>query len=129
MLYVTDTHPFLWHLSNDGRLSKKASEVFTEAERGEVTIVVPTIVLAESFHITKNKKVEIYFGEIIEKVEFASNFTTFPLDLKVIKNIQALDKLPDLHDKIVVATAQILTADLISKDDEIKKSEYVNVIW
>ncbi|MDI6655717.1 MAG: PIN domain-containing protein [Methanobacteriota archaeon] len=129
MLYVTDTHPFLWHLSNDDRLSKKASEIFTKAELGEATIVVPTIVLAESFYIVKKQKVEINFAEVIEKVEFASNFTTFPLDLKVIKEIQKLDKLPELHDKIVVATAQILAADLISKDDEIKKSGYVNVIW
>ena len=57
------------------------------------------------------------------------NFTSTPLDLGVIKQIQQLDKVKELHDKIIVATAQLLGAKLITKDKEIKDSKYVEVVW
>jgi len=66
MRYVTDTHPFLWYLSDDR---------------------------------------------------------------KVIQKIAILRKLPDIHDRIIVASALLLGVPLITKDKNIKKSGYVNVIW
>ena len=46
MIFVADTHSFLWYLSEDSRLGKKAKSIFELAEKGEATIAVPTIVLA-----------------------------------------------------------------------------------
>ena len=54
MIYVTDTHSFLWYLSEDKRLSKNAKSVFDKAENDSAVIVIPTIVLAESLQIGWN---------------------------------------------------------------------------
>jgi len=41
-MYVTDTHGFLWFLSKDKRLSKKALEIFRACDKGKETIVIPS---------------------------------------------------------------------------------------
>ncbi len=129
MIYVTDTHSFLWYLSEDKKLSKTAKSVFDEAEKGNATIVIPTIVLAESLHILEKERAIGKFGSIIRKIEIGWNYTTIPLDMRIIKRIEELTKLPELHDRIIVASADILKAGLITKDENIKKSDYVKTIW
>ena len=129
MLYVTDTHPFLWYLSEDKRLTKTAKSVFDEAEDGNVIIVIPTIVLAESLHILEKERVAVKFKDIVRKIEIGWNYTTIPLDMRIVKRIEEFTKLPELHDKIIAASADILKAELITKDDEIKKSGYVKTVW
>lgn len=69
MIYVTDTHSFLWYLSNDERLSKNAKFVFDGAESGDNVILVPTIVLAESLYVIEEKKFpSILFKDLIKKI-------------------------------------------------------------
>ncbi len=129
MLFVTDTHSFLWYLSQEEKLGMNALNVFEEAEKGNATILVPTIVLAEAFHVCTVKGIALKFSKLLEKIEVGRNFTSVPLDFNVIKQIQKLDKVKELHDKIIVATAQLLDAKLITKDKEITKSKYVEVVW
>lgn len=47
MIFVTDSHAFLWYLANDERLGKNANKVFLKAEMGEAIIFIPTIALKE----------------------------------------------------------------------------------
>jgi len=61
-------------------------------------------------------------------VKDSINFPPFSLDIEVIKEMEKLDELPELHDKIIVATARMLNAPLITKDEEIKKSEYIQIL-
>ncbi len=129
MIYVTDTHSFLWYLSGDKRLGKGAKSVFDKAENGDATIVIPTIVLAESLYILEKENAIMKFKDIIKKVEIGWNYTTISLDMQIIKRIEDLTKLSELHDRIIVASADILNADLITKDENIKKSGYVKTIW
>lgn len=129
MAYVTDTHPFLWHLSEDKRLGTAAKEVFKSAEKGDAIIIVPVIVLAESFYIAEKKDFKLEFSQIIKRVENSLNFPPFPLDIEIIKGISDLEDLPDLHDKIIVATAKMTKSILITKDKRIRDCGYVETIW
>jgi len=129
MIYVTDTHPFLWYLSEDRKLSKTAKSIFDKAETGNATIVIPTIVLAESLYILEKERSAVKFKDIVRKIEIGWNYTTIPLDIRIIKRIEELTKLSELHDRIIVASADTLKVDLITKDDKIKKSGYVKTIW
>lgn len=86
MLYVTDTHPFLWHLSGDKRLGENAKIIFDSADHGEAAILIPTIVLAESQCIAERKRFSLPFSKVLQKIENARNFIPMPLDLCVIKD-------------------------------------------
>ncbi|MBI2972051.1 MAG: PIN domain-containing protein [Candidatus Aenigmarchaeota archaeon] len=129
MVYVTDTHPFLWYLAEDKRLSKAAKVVFDSVEAGNATIIVPTIVLAESLHILEKGRFSVKFMDIVRKIDEGWNYSAIPLDVRVIKRIEELTKLSELHDRIIVASADILGAELITKDAAIKQSGYVRTVW
>jgi len=51
--YVVDTHALAWFISEDKRLSCKAKEILTQAENGEVKVLIPTLVMAELTHIAE----------------------------------------------------------------------------
>jgi|SRR3989344_865823 len=128
MAYVTDTHPFLWYLAEDKRLSKKAEAVFDKADNGEDIVAIPIIVLAEALRVLEKERLSIKFKDIIHRIENGSNYTLIPLDLAIIKRIEELKNL-ELHDKIIVASANFINAKLITKDKSIIESGYVDVVW
>jgi len=129
MICVADTRGFLWYLSDNPRLGKRAKSKFDLAEKGEATIAVPTIVLAESLYILEKKKYTIKFKSIMDKIESGWNYLPVPLDTKIIRKIETLKILDDLHDRIIIASALLMGTGLITRDQKIKKSKYVNVIW
>ena len=129
MFFVVDTHSFLWYLSEDPRIGKKAKSKFELAEKGDAIIAVPTIVLSESLHILEKKKYTLKFKDIVGRLERGWNYIPIPLDLNIIKKIETLRKLSDLHDRIIVASAILMDAELITRDRDIKKSGYVKVVW
>ena len=51
--YVVDTHPLLWYVTDDNRLSFKANLLLERAEAGEIDIIVPAIVLIEAIDVVK----------------------------------------------------------------------------
>ncbi len=129
MTYVADTHAFLWYLAEDKRLGSSARQIFDSAERGEATIFVPTIVLAESLHILEKKRVKLQFQDIFRKLAAGTNYTTMPLDFEVVSRMAGFAQELELHDRILVASASLLGAVLITKDEAIRKTGYVQTAW
>lgn len=129
MIYVTDTHSLIWFLSDNKSLSTKARMIFELAEKGENIIVIPTIVLAELFHICEKKNIPNIFSDIINKLKTGTNYVVYNLDLDIIIECKNLNKIPEMHDKIITATTKILGAILITKDREIQNSKSIETIW
>lgn len=129
MVYVTDTHSLIWFLSEDKDLSNKAREIFESTERGNDIIVIPTIVLAELLFLCERKNIIKKFTEIIEKISNGTNYVVYNLDLEIIVECKNLNKIPEMHDRIIVATAKILDAGIITKDKEIKEFSNLKIIW
>lgn len=128
MYYVTDTHAFLWYLIDSPKLSKKAREIFDLCDRGKGTIVISTLVLLEVMDILDKKKVDLNFEEIITKITQASNFIISEINLSLILEANRIKEFKDLYDRVIVSTAKIFDAGLISKDRIIKKY-YKRTIW
>jgi|SRR3989344_1414844 len=129
MIYVTDTHPLLWFLLKDKKLSKEAKELFEMAESGRLTIIVPPIVLLELMYVLEKASLMEKFNEIIEELEGVSNYEIFPLDLDVVKIVSKIQSIRELHDRIIVATSKVLDCKLITKDEKVTESKEVECIW
>lgn len=128
-MFVVDTHALLWHLTEDEKLGENAKEILAKADGGEVVIIIPTIVLAESLFIIEKKKADLVFKDIIRKIEKSLNYVVYPLYIQTVLACSDLKEIPEIHDRIIVATAKALNAGIISKDDEINKFKDVKVIW
>ncbi len=128
--YVTDTHPFLWHLAGDrSRLGYQAKAVLDRAELGEAVVIIPAVVLAEALYIAEKERVRAKLEQIFGMVENALNYRFCPLDLPIIHTAWELRKLREIHDRIIVATAKELGLELITDDGEIRESGYVRTVW
>lgn len=128
-MYVADTHAFVWFLTEDEKLGKNAREIFLSADKGDTIVIIPSIVLLETLHICEKHKAELLFRNVLEKIRNTFNYPIYPLDLRIISECQDLKQIPELHDRVIVATANLLDAKVITKDEEIKKSGIVDSIW
>jgi PIN domain nuclease of toxin-antitoxin system len=127
-VYVTDTHSFLWYISEDERLGKKAKEAFERCDNMEDIMITPSIVLIETMFLCEKKKVDMRFETILVKLQASSNYHVYPLDERIVLECKDM-KLADPHDRIIVATAKLLNAKLITRDDKIRSSKLVETIW
>jgi PIN domain nuclease of toxin-antitoxin system len=126
MLFVTDTHPLVWYVL--GELPERVDEIFKLAEAGKSSIFIPTIVLAECLYLVEEGKIELDFENLLERLELSSNFVPASFNFHVMRLLPEI-RLKELHDRIIIATAITLNAQLITKDKGIRESGMVNVVW
>jgi PIN domain nuclease of toxin-antitoxin system len=128
-MYVTDAHGFLWFLSQDKKLGKNAVRIFRSCDIGKEIVVVPSIVLLECMYVCEKQRLELKFQEVMRKIQGTFNYPVYPLDEEVIMECQSIRQIAELHDRIIVATAKLLNAKLITKDANIIDSKIVETIW
>ena len=59
----------------------------------------------------------------------SSNYRILPLDLAVVLALSKLTSLSELHDRIIVASANLLNVPVIARDSAIAASGYVATVW
>ena len=129
MIHVLDTHPLVWHLEGNRRLSPKARAVLTDPS---AELVVPTIVLAEVWHLYHRKKIRTSPQEVRARILSASNCSVYPLDEAVLELFPAG---LDIHDAIIVATARVYRdvlhrpVRLVTRDEPITQSGLIETLW
>lgn len=125
--FVVDAHSLAWFITQSPRLSKQAAEALRRAERAEVEVLIPTIVLAELLYIAERKKVPVSLTELLKQIRSGGGFRVVPFDLPVFEGMGKLPKTLEIHDRIIAATAEVYGAKVISKDEQIKR--VVTTIW
>ncbi len=129
MTYVIDTHPLVWHVEDDPRLSP---EVLTVLDDLSSRIVIPAMVLVEIKYLYAAKRIKTNLVDLIQRLSRLSNCSICPLDEEVVEYIP--ENL-NIHDAIIVATALVYRdvlghqVKLITKDRQIRDSKLVDVIW
>ncbi len=127
LLITVDTHALVWHLTEDDHLGTQARKLLNKADMGNENMVVPTIVLAEAYYISE--KYNKSFEGLLDKINSSPNYSSYPLNLKIIELIKDLPEVYSIHDAIIVATANILETELISKDETIEEQSDVATLW
>ncbi len=59
--------------------------------------------------ISEKKRIKVDYEEILEKIENSNNFEIYSLDVDVLRVARNITTIPELHDRIVVATARLLS--------------------
>lgn len=123
MEIVVDSHALFWFLSDNSKLSRKARSAIEEAS----AIVVPSIVVMEILYILEKYQLSFKFVDFLSELKNRT-YNVYPLDLNVITQTLFISDRLEMHDRIIVATAQILNAPLATKDKEITRI-YPHVVW
>jgi len=127
--FTSDTHSLVWFFTKSPNLSPAARECFVKSEREEALIIVPTIVLAETLYIKEKRKLIFDYDALIRTLRSSSNYVFYSFDFEVLRKLETLQRIPELHDRIITATALLTSSILITKDRLITESGVVETIW
>lgn len=128
MYCVIDTHTLIWYLTGDRRLSVRAESFLSNAENGELIIVIPTLVLLECMDVFEKGRVRFNFQALVLRLTNARNFIIADLDWNLVLEVERTKGFKDLHDRVIVATARLFDAPLLSRDKIIRRL-YPKTVW
>jgi len=130
--HVTDTHALIWYLEDSPQLGTNANQVFTACEQGELVIWVPTICLVEIIYLSERNRISADLKAQFDAELQAGNSGLVLADLtaEVVEALEQVPRnlVPDMPDRIIVATALSLDLPLITRDGRIRMSA-VNTVW
>ena len=127
--YMTDTHSLLWAFTRPRKLGENARRAFEEIANGESRLLIPVIVLVELIFTIENKPVQADLDDILAAIQNSPNVEFVDFDYESAMRLRDLSVVPEMHDRMIVATAIEYQAPLITIDESITTSGLVKVIW
>jgi PIN domain nuclease of toxin-antitoxin system len=129
---VTDTHAVIWYLPNQKALSETARDAFELASRNGFPVYLPTISLVEICYLVEKVRLPVVALERVNEALNLANaaLVAVPLSLDIARVLSQVprDKVPDMPDRIIAATALHLNLPLITRDRKIQASN-IESIW
>ena len=128
MLCVVDTHVLIWYFIGSKRLHKKLKEKIDAILNRGGRLLVPTIVLAEALDISEKKRVEFDFAEMYRLIKEEAGFEIVGSGSEIFDGTLHLKGVKEIHDRIIVATANFYQVGILTKDKIINDSGEVEIV-
>jgi PIN domain nuclease of toxin-antitoxin system len=128
MFYVIDAHALVWYLTNDAKLSADVRVVMTRIDNGKDKGLVPTIVLAEILYASERGRISLTLDNVLKELRKRKHYRIEPFNRAVLIAAQKI-MIPELHDRLIVATALQRKATVITRDEDIVNSGIVKTVW
>lgn len=126
---VLDTHALIWHLGGSERLPDNARRKLQNIDQGESIGLVPVIVLAEAAYIFEKGRTEVSLQQVLREIDKGDNYMILDFDREQLEMMVELKEVPEMHDRIIAAAADIHSAEVITRDEEMRKAKIVKTIW
>jgi predicted nucleic acid-binding protein len=125
--YVTDTQALVKFMMGKKVINDKTHQAFIDADKGEGTIIIPAIVLMEILYLFEKNRIDIslFDTEVLLK---SKNYQFEPLSLEILKIASDITDIPELHDRLISATARYLDIPIITNDPLIRQSQFVTTL-
>lgn len=127
-VYIVDTHSFYWFLQSPGHLSPAADAAFRLIEAGEAIAIIPAIVIAEIYFLTKKKNRPVDISALINLIDDSSSFRISELGRDQLLKLNDVH-VPEMHDRLIAIESLIHNAAVITKDSVLIESNSIKTIW
>jgi predicted nucleic acid-binding protein len=124
---VTDTQALIKFMMGQRVFNERCHQAFLSADRGDTVIIIPAIVLMEILYLFERNRIKIDLIQTEELLQ-SKNYQCEPLGLEILKTASEIDDIPELHDRMIAATARYLDIPLITNDPVIRKSGFVKIL-
>lgn len=129
---VADTHAAIWYLRDPSRLSSSALAAMRQAVSDSEPIFISAISIVEVAYLVEKGRLPLEaLTRLIAAIEDnVSAFVIAALDIAIAQTLFQIprDKVPDMPDRIIAATALHLNLPLITRDRQIQASG-IQTIW
>ena len=126
--FVADTVALVVRIEQR-RLGKIASEAFATVEEGAARLYVPAIALAEILYLAERRRITATLSDLRKYMQDYPTCVEQPLNFEIVVAAQRITDIPELHDRLIAATAAYLRVPLLTDDMKITASYYVKALW
>lgn len=106
-----------------------AEQIFDSAVNGATIIHIPVMVFAEILYLSEKKRITATLADAVDLTVNFANFKELPMICEIVKTASQITDIPELHDRIISASAKFLSLELITNDSKIQNSNFVKTIW
>ena len=128
-VYIADTHALFWYRTNPAKLSPAADAVFRLADAGGARIVIPAIVVAELFYLTRKTGRGISTADMLADIGASREFVFSELGRAQLEAMEQVEGVFEMHDRLIAAESLLRNAPLITKDEVLRGNSMVEIIW
>ena len=126
---LADTVAIVRHLRQHYALGRQASDILHEADQGLHRIYLSAITLMEVLYLSEAGRIDLPLEELVTTVSRSRNYRVVPVDADIALAAVGIDDVPELHDRIIVATARYLGVPVLTSDRVIAASRHVQTLW
>jgi predicted nucleic acid-binding protein len=125
--FVTDTQALVKFMMGKDVINDRSNQAYRSADKGESNIIIPAVVLMEMLYLFERNRIDVGLLQT-EELFKSQNYQFEPLSFDILKTAMEIDDIPELHDRLIAATAKYLDLPLITNDPDIKASRHVTVL-
>ena len=127
---IIDTHILIWWVSNPEKLSQRTRKHLSNLKE---SVLVSSISVWEIYMLVKKRRLKLTMDvdSWLEKIESLPFIRFVPVDNRVAaKSVMLAGRLHnDPADRMIIATALIHGAVLMTSDRKIRRYSYVKSVW
>jgi len=126
--YVADTVGLILHLEKR-KLGAASEQIFDSAANAQTVVHIPAMVFAEILYLSEKKRILTNLTDVFQLIQNFPTFKELPMNGDVLKSAAQITDIPELHDRLISATARQLNLELIANDPKINNSAFVKTVW
>lgn len=129
MDYLVDTVALVRHLRAARNLGSRARSILRQADTGQHRVFISGVTLMEILYLSEKKRIPIDLESVRNLLIERDNYQVVPVGIDVVATAALIDDVPELHDRLIVATAKWLQIAILTNDPVISASKHVKTIW
>ena len=126
--YVTDTMALILRLEKR-KMPEQVKNMFLNAEKGKTKIKISVMVLAEIGYLSEKNRIDANLTDVENYINQFETISEYPISFSIIQHAFKIDDIPELHDRIIAATALTLDMPILTNDPIIQASNFVESLW
>lgn len=126
--YVTDTQALVKFMTGKKVIDDVSHHSFLASDNGESIIIIPAVVLMEVLYLGEKHRIAVDLLAT-EDLMRSQNYQFEPLSFEILKTALEIDDIPELHDRLIAATASYLDLPIITNDPVILNSKWVKTLY
>ena len=83
----------------------------------------------EMLHVVEQRELKVRLDDVIERLTSLPGYVIMPLDEEIVCIAGDIDDVPELHDRMLVATAKLFQVPILTNDPVISTSRHATAIW
>ena len=126
--YAADTMALILYLE-ERKLPIAVSKIFSEFEKQNCELLIPAMVIAEIGYLSERKRIDTNLKEVKQFLKKNKNARIEPMSFEIVETAFQINNIPELHDRLIAATAIFTNAALLTNDPVIHACKSVKVVW